>query len=194
MCYSNEKLSSLRDERKSQGLPKLTTDEITTITATFNSDFKFLCQEDQQKYIDIASDKRAERASASSAGQSDGRPYNGDRRWNLCSKRDPICLDAVSQILNDNAASSNRGGVSATATKLREGLADSVFITDAGDITPETKVKYYTHCGAVHKGLCRFDDAPYFAKAFDLAKRIDKVILDSKQIEEGDLGQGSSVF
>ena len=61
-----------------------------------------------------------------------------------------------------------------------------LFRNSYGAIPQKLKVPYHTNCRTAHPGLCRLDDAINFSHALLVSQHINKLLLDSGNMKEGD--------
>ena len=131
ILYANEQMAAVKRDRKLCGDPPLTKAELAPMR-TFCAQFPTIDLAQRQHYIDKAKETRDARAVILDGASSED-SYDADTRFGLCSKDEAVRSEVIEQMFTDSAHAGNLGGMTKTASRLRDGLANFSVCHEKGD-------------------------------------------------------------
>jgi hypothetical protein len=186
MIYSNTKLAEDTDARIKANLPKRSRTESNDRKRILNEEFDTLDPADRAPFENEAAKRKHDRRESIGDPANNVDAYPASKRFNMGNKQEPLQEAMLNTIYMDNAGSENCGGYSRTCEKLRREFVNYSVIGDKGDIPATLKVKYFSNCPSLHRGICRWDDRINFPLALELGTRLNQYCLNTDSIAEGD--------
>jgi hypothetical protein len=130
MLYANDKLADRKAELAAQGLPAMSRDDTKRFTKIVHTAFRTEPPEVIEHYKVVAEEMQEGRID--SAKNSKPEVYDSSRRCGLCSQGEPILSERIEETFKQGAEPTNEGGLTRTATRLRNELRATSVCQDRG--------------------------------------------------------------
>ena len=186
VAFSNDEVSKVKKARLENNEAHMSRTERADLARKFIADFPQQPEDIQSRYVEQVQDSRDGRRTDRDTNTVEDDVYDSARRWNMCNKTEPISMDRLNRVFADKAASGNVGGLSRKMSDLRGEFANYSVFSDMGDIPSDTRVTYFAHCAAKHRGLCMHHDRCNYKLALHVGNLLNDHLLNKDRFSEGD--------